>query len=145
MRLAGLRDLLVADVRPALLALEVAVGVVWLIACTNVAGLMLARVTARRAEIAVRAALGAGRRRIAMQFLAESLVLSCAGAVVGLGLAAAILRIFRLVLNQKLPMPVSPHLNWAVWGCLVVLTGITTLAFGAAPALVAARTKSMPG
>ena len=140
-RLIGVHDLLVEDVRPALLALEVAVGVVWLIACSNVAGLLLARVVSRRAEIAVRVALGAGRRRILMQFLTESLVLSCAEAVCGLGLAAAMLRMFRHMLSEKLPLAANIHLNWAVWAGLVVLTVMTALAFGAVPALVAARTE----
>jgi len=144
-RLAGVRDLLVADVRPAFLALEVAVGVVWLIACSNVAGLLLARVVSRRTEIAVRAALGAGRRRILMQFLTESLVLSCAGAICGLGLAATMLRTFRHMLSEKLPLAANIHLNWAVWTVLVALTVLTALAFGAAPALVAARTEMDAG
>jgi predicted permease len=141
MQLAQVRDLLVADVRPALLTLEIAVGVVWLIACSNVAGLLLARVLSRRTEIAVRATLGAGRGRMLMQFLTESLLLSCAGAACGLGLAAAMLRAFRPLLRDKLPLAESIHLNWPVWIALVVLTIVTALAFGAAPALMAARTE----
>ncbi len=138
-RLAGVRDLLVADVRPALLALEVAVAVVWLIACSNVAGLLLARAVSRRTEIAVRTALGAGRGRILMQFINESLVLSSIGAGCGLALAAALLRAFRPSLIHKLPLAAEIHLSWPVWFALVLLTLVTTLAFGALPALLAAR------
>jgi predicted permease len=138
-RLAGLRDLLVKGVRPALLALQVAVGVVWLIACSNVAGLLLARVSARRTEIAVRATLGAGRRRILAQFLTESLLLSCAGAAGGLGLADTMLHTFRGMLSKTLPLSGNIHLNWTVWTALAALTGVTALAFGAFPALVASR------
>jgi predicted permease len=139
-RLQGLRDLLVANVRPALLALGMAVAVVWLIACSNVAGLMLARITARRTEIAVRAALGAARRRIVMQQLTESLVLSILGAAGGLALAWTMLRMFRHLLTAKLPLAETIHLDWTVWICLVALTLLTTLIFGAAPALIATRT-----
>ena len=139
MRLRSLHDLLVADVRPALLALEIAVALVWLIACANVAGLMLARVAARRTEIAVRAALGAGRGRIVAQFLAESFALSCAGALGGLALAAVLLRTFRQMLVTKLPLASTIQMNWAVWLALLALTLMTTLAFGAFPAWVAAR------
>ncbi|HWE87263.1 MAG TPA: ABC transporter permease [Terracidiphilus sp.] len=142
LRLAGLRALalLVSDVRPALLALQFAVALVWLIACANVAGLMLARIAARRNEIAVRAALGAGRKRIVSQFLAESLALSCAGAVGGLALAAALLRIFRHMLGRILPLDAAGiHLSWPVFSALLVLTFVTAIAFGVFPALIAAR------
>ena len=138
--LVRLRDLLVRDVQPALFALVIAVAVVWLIACSNVAGLMLARVAARQGEIAVRAALGAGRRRIALQFLTESLLLSAAGAVCGLALAMGTLRVFRHVLGNMLPLAHDIELSWAVWLCLVFLTLLTTLAFGTFPALLAAWT-----
>ncbi|UWZ83099.1 ABC transporter permease [Occallatibacter riparius] len=139
-QLSGLRELLVTDVRPALLALEVAVIVVWLIACSNVAGLLLARVVSRRSEIAVRAALGAARSRIVAQFLTESLALSCISATGGLGLAVVMLHIFRRTLSEKLPLGTEIHLNWAVWTSLLALTIVTTLAFGAVPALIASRT-----
>jgi predicted permease len=143
--LARLHDLLVRDVQPALFALEIAVGIVWLIACSNVAGLMLARVAARREEIAVRSALGAGLRRIVAQFLTESLLLSVAGAGAGLGLATAMLRVFRHVLGTRLPLPQNVEINWEVWLALVVLTLFTALAFGSLPALLAARTGSQAG
>ena len=144
-QLLKIRDLLVGDVRPALLAFEMAVLIVWLIACSNVAGLMLTRVAGRRTEIAVRAALGAGRRRIVSQFLAESLLLSCAGAAGGLALAVAILRGFRHMLTASLPLATTIHLDWTIWTGLAALTLITALVFGTSPALVAARTSVSGG
>ena len=143
--LARLHDLLVRDAQPALFALEIAVGVVWLIACSNVAGLLLARVAARRTEIAVRAALGAGRQRIVAQFLTESLLLSAGGAVGGLGLATAILQLFRHAMNTMLPLAGNIQLNWTVWLGFVALTFVTALAFGTAPALIAAWMGSQEG
>jgi len=139
------RDLLVRDARPALLALAIAVAVLWLIACSNVAGLMLARVAARRSEIAVRSALGAQRHRIVAQFLTESLALSTVGASGGLALALAILRVFRHALQTMLPLAANIQLNWAVWIGFVVLTLLTALAFGTVPALLAARTGTQSG
>ena len=137
-RLLRFRDQLVRDVEPALLALEMAVGIVWLIACSNVAGLLLARVAARRTEIAVRSALGAARHRMVAQFLTESILLSIAAAIGGLGLAALILRIFRHMLGTMLPMAQDIHLDWSIFAGLVVLTLLTALAFGTVPALLAA-------
>jgi predicted permease len=137
-RLLRLHDQLVREVRPALLALEIAVAIVWLVACSNVAGLLLARVAARRTEIAIRSALGAARRRMVAQFLTESLLLSMAAAVGGLGIAALILRIFRHMLTTMLPAAQNIHLDWPIFAGLVVLTLLTTLAFGTVPALLAA-------
>ena len=144
-RLQRLHDQMVRDVKPALRAIEIAVAIVWLIACTNVAGLLLARVAARRTEIAVRSALGAGRRRMVAQFLTESLLLSTAAAVGGLGMAALILRIFRHMLTTMLPMAQNIRLDWSIFAGLVVLTLLTALAFGTVPALLAARTGSDAG
>ena len=137
-RLLRLHDQLVREVRPALLALEIAVGIVWLIACSNVAGLLLARVAARRTEIAIRSALGAAKHRMVAQFLTESLLLSIAAAIGGLGIAALILRIFRHMLATALPMAQNIHLDWPIFASLVVLTLLTALAFGTVPALFAA-------
>jgi predicted permease len=138
-RLGGLHDDLVADARPALTALEVAVALVWLIACCNVAGLLLARIAARRMEIAVRSALGAGRPRIVCQFLTESLVLSSAGALAGLGLAMLMLQLFRHMLERTLPLAQNIHLSWPIYAALIGLTLITGLAFGTFPAAIAAH------
>ena len=143
--LVRLHDALVRRTRPALLALEIAVLVVWLIACTNVAGLLLARITARRTEIAVRSALGAGTKRIAAQFLTESLLLSVTGAGIGLGLAIAILHIFRRALGTMLPLAANIQLNWVVFVSLVVLTLATAFLWGTVPAFLAAWTGSRAG
>jgi predicted permease len=143
--LVSKHDLMVHDVQPTLFALEIAVGVVWLIACCNVAGLLLARVAARRTEIAVRSALGAGRQRIVTQFLTESLLLSAAGAMGGLALAGAMLQMFRHMLGKMLPLAQNIHLNWVVFLSLLVLTLLTALAFGTFPALLAAWTGTQAG
>jgi len=142
-RLTSLRESLVGDVRPALTALEIAVALVWLIACSNVAGLLLARNAARRTEIALRRALGAGRLRIVRQFLVESLLLSSASALAGLGLAMFVLRAFRHILQHSLPSSVSFDLDGNILTALIGLNLLTGLAFGVLPAAIAAR--SGPG
>jgi predicted permease len=142
-RLKSLRESLVGKVRPALIALEIAVVLVWFIACCNVAGLLLARIAARRTEIAVRRALGAGRLRIVRQYLTECLLLSSAGALAGLGLAMVTLRSFRHMLQRSLPLSVGLDLNWHILTALVGLSLCTAFAFGVLPAAIAAH--SRPG
>jgi predicted permease len=144
-RLVRLHDQTVREVKPTLRALEIAVAIVWLIACSNVAGLLLARVAARRTEIAIRSALGAARQRMVKQFLTEALLLSIAAALAGLGIAALILRIFHHMLATALPMAQNIHLDWSIFAGLVVLTLLTALAFGTVPALLAAWTGAEAG
>ncbi len=96
-----LRDFLFGRLRPALLLLLGAVTLLWLMACANVAALVVTRTTDRREEMAVRSVLGAGRGRLARQVLTESMVLASAGATVGVGVAAAIFD----VLVARLPLP----------------------------------------
>ena len=129
-------DSLVGSVRPALLALQVAVLLVWLIACANIAGLMLTRMTARRREIAVRAALGAARGRIVRQFLTESLLLGIAGGACGLGIAYACLAVLHNRINLKRSSDIA--LNWQIILLLIALSIVSAVIFGTIPAFQAA-------
>ncbi len=131
-------DSLVGSVRPALLALQGAVLLVWLIGCANVAGLMLTRMAARRREIAVRAALGAARGRIVRQFLTESLLLGIAGGACGLGIASACLAILRHSIQANLSRSGDIALNWHVILLLIALSIISAVIFGTIPAFQAA-------
>ncbi len=131
---------MVTDVRVRLLLLLGAVGVVLLIACANVANLTLSRAVSREKEMAIRSALGAGRRRIARQVLTESVVLALVGGLFGLALAAAAVSLLKTALPPDTPRLADVHLDWRVvafTGGLAVLTG---LIFGLAPALQSART-----
>jgi len=128
-------------VRRPLLVILAGVFFLLLIACANVANLLLMRGTARRREIALRAALGAGRGRILLQFLTEAFVLSLIAAVVGLAAAHVGLAALIAVLpsSGQLPRADTIHLDGRVLGVAVLLAVATTLLAGLAPALQAAR------
>ena len=121
-----LADALVGDVRAALLTLLGAVGLLLLVACANVAGLLLARTSARRKELAVRAALGAGRGRLIQQFLAEAFSLSFAGGVLGMLIAAGAVRALPAILPANLPRQEGVAINTPV--LLFALAAILTVA-----------------
>lgn len=133
------RDTLVKDSRPALLALIAAVFIMWLIACANVANLMLARGMARQRELAVRGALGASRWRIVRQLFTESLVLSVLGSAAGLGLAQVALAISSRTLKTRLNLPDHLAPNAGVLGALLVLAVGSAILFGLLPSWLAAR------
>ncbi len=134
-----LRDYLVRDVRASVLVLGAAVALVLLIACANVANLLLARAGAREREIAIRTALGANRNRIVRQLLTESAVLGAIAAAIGLLLAWGLARALVAI---ELPFPLlrDVSLDLPVLGFTVAATLITTLLFGLAPAFAAAHT-----
>jgi putative ABC transport system permease protein len=130
---------MVEDVRTALLVVLGAVGFVLLIACANVAGLLVARGAARRREIAVRTALGAGRGRLMQQLLTESLVLAVSGGILGMLVAAWALQLLIGAAPENLPRLADVTLDWRVGAFAFAATLIVGVLFGLAPALQASR------
>ncbi|HET6218686.1 MAG TPA: FtsX-like permease family protein [Acidobacteriaceae bacterium] len=126
--------------RPLLRTLFMAVAVVLLIACVNLAGLMLVRATRRQREFALRLALGARAIALLRQTILESLVLSVSGGMLGLALAGAALRVGRNLLPESLPRINEIALNWNVVGFALLLGVLTGLLCGSAPAFAALRT-----
>ncbi|MBI4905192.1 MAG: ABC transporter permease [Acidobacteria bacterium] len=136
----SVRDALVGTtVKPAILVLFGAVGLVLLIAVVNVANLMLARATVRHREMVLRLSLGAGRGRVVRQLLTESILLSLIGAAAGLGLAWGGIQLIRAENPGNLPLIDSIRLDWAALGFIVSVSTLTGVLFGLAPALASAR------
>jgi predicted permease len=135
-----LREFAVGDIRPLLRTLFVAVSIVLLIACVNVAGLLLVRAIRRRREYAVRLALGAGSRVIIRESVFEGLVLSLAGGLLGLAFAATAIRAALYLLPESMPRVDSVSMDATVAGFALLLALVTGALCSLAPAFAALRT-----
>src|SRR5262249_53250143 len=140
MQLIPLRESVVGDVRPALLVLFGAVGLVLLIACANFASLLIARGFARRQEMLIRAALGAGHGRLVRKLLTESTLLSFSGGAAGLLLAQWGTRMLLALRPEELRWLNGIHMDSQVLLFVLAVSVLTGIIFGIAPALIAART-----
>ena len=134
-----LRNGMVADVRDRLLLLLGAVVLILLIVCVNVANLALSRAATREKEIAVRAAMGAERRRVIRQLLTESVLLALFGGLLGILLATEALHLLKSVLPADTPRLLDTHIDWRVLAFTAGLAVLTGILFGLAPALESSR------
>lgn len=137
---AGYIDHVVGAVRPAILVLLGAVACVLLIACTNVANLLLARASVRERELALRAAIGAARARLVRQLLTESLLIGLAGGAIGILLARLGVSALIAIAPKDLPRLDAIAMDWRVLTFTVVLSLATSVVFGLIPALQLSRT-----
>ena len=137
--LVTLKDELTATTRPALLVLTAAVAFVLLMACVNVAGMLVARASDRQGEITLRTALGAGRGRVIRQLLTEATLLFVMGGTLGLALAAAGVQAIVRLAPEALTQIRDVEVDWTVALYAVGVAAVAGLVFGAAPAVHAAR------
>jgi len=135
----SLHEATVGDTRRALLVLLGAVGLVLLVACVNVANLLLARISGREGELALRAALGAGRGRIVRQLFTESLLLALAGGVAGILLAGVLVDALLALQPQGLPRLAEVSVDRGVLAFAALLSLVTSMVFGALPAIRISR------
>jgi putative ABC transport system permease protein len=139
-----LREDIAGKTENALVLLLGASAAVLLIACVNLANLLLSRSAARRREVAVRTALGASRRRLVAQFLTESLVLSALGTIAGLALAIPVMRFLERLVPEAMA-GAALSLDWRVLGFSAAVGTLAALAFGLAPALSGSRVSPQKG
>jgi predicted permease len=134
-RISPMAEHVSGRIRPALLVLACAVGVVMLIVCANLSNLLLARTATRQKEIAIRTALGASRRRLIRQMLTEGVTLSCCGAVLGVIVAAVGTHLLARIESLSIPLLSNIHTDVTVLGFCLLAAVLTGVVFGLAPAL----------
>jgi predicted permease len=138
-----MRSLISSEIQTALLVLLGAVGMVLLIACANVANLLVARAEARRKELAIRVALGAGRSRISQQLLTEGLLLSLFGGALGIALGYSIVGVARRSLHEIVPRADEISIDLSVLAFALSVSVITGLLFGSTPIVQLGRMRSL--
>src|SRR5687767_4305776 len=137
-----LHEEVVGDIRPVILLMQMAVALLLLIACANVAHLLLGQAAGRQAEISLRFAMGADRSRIVKQLLIETLTIAIPGGVAGLALATIGVRALIAVAPANLPRLGEIEIDGAALGFTILMTALTTLIFGLGPAMQTARTSA---
>jgi predicted permease len=141
---ASYQELLTGPVRPVFFGLMIALGLVLLIGCANVANLLIARCLGRQQEFAVRAALGASQRRLLQQLIVEGGLLSVLGCVVGFVFANLALALVRKLPPDTFPRSGDIAIHWTMVGILAVIATLTTILSSLLPALLVARTDPQP-